>query len=69
MQLKLNGALHQAVDTLKKDERCANKSIEISWKADGTKDRGVKVDGRMAFHQTSNDIVGRFLQPFQDIVV
>ena len=46
LQLKRNSALQKACETLKKDSRCDNKSVEIAWKIDGSKDRGMKVDGQ-----------------------
>ena len=54
-QLNCNGNLKKAMDLLKKDSRCKGKSVDISWQEDGTKDRVVKVDNRIALCQTKTD--------------
>ena len=69
MQLKRNGSLQKVQERLKNEVRCAGKSIEICWKTEGSKDRGVKVDGRMVFLQNPKEITGSFLAPLQDLSV
>ena len=64
-QLKRNSCLTRAADILKKDGRNNGKTVEICWKVDGSKDRQVQVAGQVAFSQTSSDLAGRFLAPFE----
>ena len=66
-QLKRNSSLFKASDALKKDNRCKNKSIQINWKMDGSKDRSVQVDGNIVFRQSPNDIAGKFAAPFEQM--
>ena len=65
MQLKRNSCLTKAADLLKKDSRNKGKNVEICWKFEGTKDRQVVVDGKTVFQQTSSDLAGRFVTPFE----
>ena len=66
MQLKRNNSLTKVADDLKKDSRCRGKAVEIAWKMDGSKDRGVKIEGIVVFLQSSSDCVGKYLPPFED---
>ena len=68
-QRKRNTSMGNAFEALKKDSRCQNKSVELVWKMDGTKDRGVKVGNDMIFLQTPFDLVGSFKAPFNDILL
>ena len=68
-QLKRNAALKSACDLLKKDSRCKDKSVEISWKIDSSKNRSVKVDGEIIFQQCPSDCSGNFQNPFQDLSI
>ena len=52
LQLKRNASLTKACDKLKKDVRCKEASVEIVWKIDGSRDRGVKVNGNFIFRQS-----------------
>ena len=69
VQKKRNDALHRASDVLKKDDRSKNKSVTITWKTEGTKDRAVLVDGVQVFLQKATDLSGSFLPPFQDVTL
>ena len=66
-QRKRNDALTRLCDKLKLDQKCAGKTVEIAWKIEGTKDRGVKVDGAVIFLQSPLDAAGQFKAPFQDM--
>ena len=68
-QLKRNGSLARACDLIKKDPRAKDKSVEIVWKKDGTKDRFVEMNNIPIFQQISADLIGSFLSPFQDLVL
>ena len=68
-QLKRNSSFMKACDELKKDARCRGKTMEIAWKIDGTKDRGIKSDGQLIFLQTPEDTTGKGRAPFQDFSV
>ena len=69
VQKKRNDALHRASDVLKKDDRSMQKSVTITWKTEGTKDRAVLVDGIQVFLQKATDLSGSFLPPFQDVTL
>ena len=66
MQLKRNSCLIKAADALKKCDQNKDKSIQICWKVEGSKECQVQVDGHVAFQQSSADLVGRFTAPFED---
>ena len=67
LQMNRNNTLYRIQDFLKKEPSTKSKSIEIIWKMDGSKDRGVKVGDDMAFVQKSTDLSGSFLAPFQNL--
>ena len=67
LQLKRNASLAKACDKLKGNDSCKGKSVEIAWKIEGSRDRGVKVDGNLMFKQSPADLVGSFLAPFEDL--
>jgi len=67
LQLKRNGALKQAMKLVKQDARAEGKSVEICWLTEGSKDRTVKIGDQVVFRQTSTDIAGEFVAPFQNI--
>ena len=69
VQLKRNHCLQNVADKAKTDQRCNGKHVEIAWKIEGGKDRGVKVDGRLIFLQTPVDILGKFPAPFEDLIL
>ena len=71
VQLKRNGALIHACESLKKDARCKNKKVEICWKKDDPKDkdRSVDVEGQPVFLQKSTNLSGLFVSQFQDVSV
>ena len=49
LQLKRNASLAKACDKLKGVDSCKGKSVEIAWKIEGSRDRGVKLDGNLMF--------------------
>ena len=67
IQIQRNNHLRKALDILKKDTSCAGKTVEIIWQQEDKKDksREVWVDKVPAFRQTSDDLSGSFLPPFQ----
>jgi len=67
LQLKRNGALKQAMKLVKQDARAKDKSVEICWLTEGSKDRTVKIGDQVVFRQTSTDIGGEFVAPFQNL--
>ena len=66
-QRKRNETLTRFCDKMKLDSRCSGKTVEITWKIEGNKDRGVKVDGALVFLQSPHDISGQFKAPFLDM--
>ena len=67
IQIQRNNHLRKALDILKKDTSCVGKTVEIVWQQEDKKDksREVWVDKVPAFRQTSDDLSGSFLPPFQ----
>ena len=65
VQKKWNDVFHRASDVLKKDDRSKNKSITITWKTEGPKDRAVLVDGVQVFLQKAMDFNGSFSPIFR----
>ena len=67
IQIQRNNHLRKALDILKKDTSCVGKTVEIIWQQEDKKDksREVWVDKVPAFRQTSDDLSGSFLPPFQ----
>jgi len=70
-QLARNSALRRAVDVLKKDARCTSQEVKIEWLLDdrSNKNREVRVGDKIAFVQTSSDVIGTFLPPFVGLTV
>ena len=71
MQLKRNAALRDAEKVLKKDSKNQNQKIEIVWRKADAKDkvREVTVNGKAAFTQSPDDMIGNFLVPFTDLKI
>ena len=67
MQRKCNDSLHRVCDLLKKDPRSQGKTVSIQWQIENSKNRGVQLDGVSIFLQTTTDLSGSFLAPFQDL--
>ena len=68
-QLKRNGVLARVCDLVKKDSRANGKEVKIVWQKTGTRDRAVEMAGKEVFLQTSSELVGKFLSPFQDLAL
>ena len=70
-QLARNSALRRAVDVLKKDVRCTSQEVKIEWLLDdrSNKNREVRVGDKIAFVQSSSDMIGTFLPPFVGLTV
>ena len=66
-QLKRNGCLRQAEKKIKQDAASATHNVEIVWLAEGTKTRGVNMDGHLVFQQEFSDHAGKFLAPFEHL--
>ena len=70
-QLARNSALRRVADVLKKDARCTSQEVKIEWLLDdrSNKNREVRVGDKVAFVQTSSDVIGTFLPPFVGLTV
>ena len=66
-QLNRNNSLRKAADALKKVVDAA--SVEIVWRKDGSKDREVLVNQKLAFRQTVDEAIGTFLHPYQTLQI
>ena len=68
LQMNRNNMLYRVEDFFKKDSSTKSKSIKIIWQMEDrkNKDRGVEVDGMMAFVQSNSDLSGKFLAPYQE---
>jgi len=69
MQRKRNDSLHRVCEIVKKDPRSQGKTVSIQWQIEESKNRGVQLDGISIFLQTTTDLSGSFLPPFQDLTV
>ena len=69
LQMNRNSALYRVEKLLKQDPVNKEKSIKIIWQIEDSKNRGVSVDGNLAFVQCSSDLSGKFLAPFQDRIL
>ena len=67
LQMNRNNTLYRMQEFFKNEPSTKSKPIEIVWKMEGSKDRGVKVGGDMAFVQKTTDLSGSFLAPFQNL--
>jgi hypothetical protein len=69
MQRKRNDSLHRVCEIVNKDPRSQGKTVSIQWQIEESKIRGVQLDGISIFLQTTTDLSGSFLPPFQDLTV
>ena len=71
IQLKRNTALRDVLMKIKNDSRNKNKSCEIIWKKSDpkNKDREIHVDNVPVFRQSSIDVQGIFLPPFENLTL
>ena len=44
-------------------------SVEIVWRKDGSKDREVHVNQKLAFRQTVDEAIDSFLHPYQTLQI
>ena len=61
LQLKRNANLRKALSEIKKDPASKGKEVQIEWKMESGKDRGVKLGDDIVFRQTSDDVCGDFV--------
>jgi len=66
LQMNRNSGLYRVEKLLKEDPKNKGKSVAIIWQIESSKNRGVSIDGALAFVQCSSDISGKFLAPFED---
>ena len=62
-QLKRNGCLRQAEKKIKQDAAAATHNVEIVWLAEGTKTRGVNMDGHLVCRKNFLIMQVNFLLP------